>query len=112
VAAQQGGKPDSATQPAGTPGDVGPSLATAPTLDDFEQPLSERARSAARRAKLLWEARARLPDSVRAEMGYYLGQWHLDQNDRNAASRYFRRACALSWRPRCGRLLEQFRNVP
>ena len=82
-----------------------------PVLEDFEDPRSPRADTAARRAALAAQA-SQLPDSVKAVMAWFVGQWHLDRNELRAGAGWIRRSCALFPAPPCGPMLDQLKDVP
>ena len=96
------------------PADSGPAADPAgrlPTLEDFDDPSSERAREAAERARLALKS-DRLPRARRAEMAWLVGIYELGQNRRLAAAQAFRRSCRLDPAPRCRSMLGQFQDLP
>ncbi len=82
-----------------------------PTLGDFDEPRSPRARRAAFTAARLAQDK-RVADPVRAEMAWFVGQHWLDLGNKVAAARAFRHSCRLQHADRCGRMLQQLENVP
>ncbi len=82
-----------------------------PTLDDFAEPLSARARRAYAAAMAVARS-AKYGDSLRAEMGV-LASLHLADTDQRAeAATAVRNACGLYRLTSCDRLLAQYKDVP
>ncbi len=82
-----------------------------PTLEDFDDPNSQRARDAFNRARLAIRS-GRLPRAQAAEMAWLVGVYELSQNRKLAAAEAFRRSCRLDPAPRCRRMLSQLKDVP
>ncbi len=82
-----------------------------PTLADFDEPLSARARRGYAEAVAVARS-AKYGDSLRAEMGV-LAALHLADTDQRAeAATAVRRACGLYRLTSCDRLLAQYKDVP
>jgi hypothetical protein len=96
--------------PPATGDTVGGATGQLPTLDDFADPNSARARQAFLRAKDAFNDRA-LTNPVRAQMGLYAAQYQLDKKNRSVAAFYIRQACRLSNLGPCAQLLDQVKDV-
>jgi serine/threonine-protein kinase len=82
-----------------------------PTLEDFDQPRSAQATRAAQVAARLAQDLTQ-PDTIRAEMAWFVGQHMLDLGQRAEARRAFRQSCQLFNRPACRSMLRQLEEVP
>ena len=93
--------------PPQTPGPT----ASVPTLTDFDQPRSPRAKRAYAQAVKI-AGSARWSDSIRAEMGLLAAVHLADTEQRRGAAEAVRNACRRYRLTSCQKLLDQYKDVP
>ena len=81
-----------------------------PTLADFDQPLSPRARKAYTQALKISRS-AQWGDSLRAEMGVLAALHLADTDQRRDAAEAIRTACRLYRLTSCQKLLDQYKDA-